>query len=265
MDYEISKEKGISDYFYCKKFISEKHPPRIHSHFEIIFIQSGILDVVISGKSYTAQAGEMIFIMPYEVHGYEVKEGMDVFVIACPPEYISEYRELFNGRNFEIPCTKFTEVHRAIISDIIKNNFNDDFKKKALVYCAISEFVRNCHLTEKNTFEYDVYRKAMVYISEHYTENITMESVADHVGVTAPHLSRVLNSDDKPGFSEILNSLRIYAAKKMIERENLSVSEVAFSVGYGSIRNFNRVFKQYFGCNPSDLRKNEQIYIISNE
>ena len=67
MVYEISKEKGISDYFYCKKFILEKHPPRIHSHFEIIFVQSGVLDVVISGKSYAVQAGEMIFIMPYDL------------------------------------------------------------------------------------------------------------------------------------------------------------------------------------------------------
>ena len=82
-----------------------------------------------------------------------------------------------------------------------------------------------------------------------------MESVAKYVGVSASHLSRVLNSDGKPGFSEILNSLRIHAAKKLLERENISVSEAAFETGYGSIRNFNRVFKEYFGCKPSDISK----------
>lgn len=254
MIYEISKEKGISDFFYCKKMSKDQHPSRVHSHLEIIFVLKNSIEVSVSGKKYVVNEGSMIFIMPYEVHGYFVEDS-EVFIIACPPEYISEYRELFGGRSFEFPCTSFTKVHSVIISDLVKNGCKDDLQKKALIYSAVSEFIGNCPLIERNSFEYDVYRRAIVYISEHYTENISLESAADFVGVTPFHLSRVLNSDGKPGFSEILNSLRIHAAKKMLKQENVSVSEVAFETGYGSIRNFNRVFKQYFGCNPSDIRK----------
>ena len=254
MTYAIAKENGISDFFFCKKLSEYEHPPCIHSHMEIVFVLKNSFDVTVSGKKYIVGEGSMVFIMPYEVHGYFIKDA-EVFVIACPPEYFPEYREVFGGKEFEYPVTTFSRMHNEIICDITEDEFQDDFRKKALIYYAISEFIKNCQFKDKNVFEYDVYRKAIIYISEHYMEDINMEGVANYVGVSTSHLSRVLNSNGKPGFAEILNSLRIYAAKKMIERENVSVSEAAYAVGYGSIRNFNRVFRQYFACNPSNLKR----------
>ena len=67
-----------------------------------------------------------------------------------------------------------------------------------------------------------------------------------------------MNHGGKPGFSEILNSLRVFAAKQKLEQTTSPVIEVALETGFGSIRNFNRVFKKFFGCNPSDVRKPEK-------
>ena len=43
----------------------------------------------------------------------------------------------------------------------------------------------------------------------------------------------------------------------LMEETSLSVADVAFRAGFGSIRNFNRLCKKYFNCTPIDLRKKE--------
>ena len=142
-----------------------------------------------------------------------------------------------------------------LIATIVGEEFTDDFKKKALLYCTVSDFLGSSVLTESPVFEYDIYRKALIYISENFKDNITLEKTALFIGVSAAHLSRVLNSNGKRGFSEVLNSLRVHEARKLIERGNLPISEIAMESGFGSIRNFNRIFQKHFGIKPSDIKK----------
>lgn len=199
-------------------------------------------------------AGNVAVVMPYEIHAYNTNGESDIFVIACPPEYISEYRQILRGKIFEIPVSHFSDSHKALIEEI-ETYSNDHFRKKALVYCTLAEFLNKSPLREGCMYEYDTYRRAIGYISENYTEDITLGQLALHMGVTPTHLSRVLNSDGKPGFSEFLNSVRVYDAKQKLEQTNSPVSVIAYETGFGSIRNFNRIFKKYFGCNPCDVRK----------
>jgi len=253
LNYEISPESGISDYFFSA-IINDSRPPHVHSHIEFIYVLEGAVCATISDKTYPLKKGDMAVSMPYEIHSYDYADNSVTFVLACPPEYLSEYRQLLTGKVFSPPVVKFTDIHKLLTESIVKENFTDDLKKKALLYCTVSEFFNTSELTDTITFEYDVYRKAIVYISENFKENITLEKTALYAGVTPEHLSRVLNSGGKRGFCEILNSMRIYEARNMLERSKLPISEIALDAGFGSIRNFNRIFLRYFGCTPKNIR-----------
>ena len=254
MKYTINKEQGFSDYFCCKYMLRPNQQLHVHSHIEFVFALHGRLSLTLEQKSYALEKGSMVVILPYEIHSYHGEEDTSAFVLACPLEYIPEYRQILTSHVFEPPVCLVESIQTAIIADIIAGNCSDELKMKALIYCTLSRLLKISHLEKKLTFEYDLYRKAIVYISEHYREPLTLEQTARYAGVSTAHLSRVLHADGKPGFSEILNSLRIHAAKTMLEQEDASISEIAFNAGFGSIRNFNRIFKKYFGCNPSDIK-----------
>ncbi|MBQ4630483.1 MAG: helix-turn-helix transcriptional regulator [Clostridia bacterium] len=255
MFYSINPERGISDYYCCIRTDDINHSFHVHSHFEFVFVLSGNLTVSVSEHIFTLEENSVAFIMPYEIHSYHTNCKSDVFIIACPPEYIPEYRQILRGKVFEPGYTVFSNAQRIVIEEIAQSEYADDFRKKALIYCALSDFLGHCCLKDVDVFEYDTYRKAIVYISEHYTENINLKKTAFHAGVTPSHLSRVLNSDGKPGFSEIINSMRAYASKQKLEQTSLPISQIAYETGFGSIRNFNRIFKKFFGCNPCDMRR----------
>lgn len=255
MYYNISVESGISDFYFCSKRTNASNPPSIHSHIEFVFVLDGELSVTTDKNTHILKKGDTMIIMPYEVHDYKTEKFSEIFLIACPPDYMPEHKNMLTTKEFYPPVTKFQNTAELIINDIVNSEYKDDFKKKALLYCTLSEFVNNCKIIEKEAPEFDVYRGAIAYISKHFTENLTLEKVADYVGVTASHLSRVLNKGCKSSFPDILNSLRIYEAKRLLEQTDAAISSVAYEVGYGSIRNFNRIFKKYFGCNPRDINK----------
>lgn len=254
MQYAIAKERGFSDFFFCEQMTNPERISHIHSHIEFVFVLEGSLEITISGKSDTLTPPQMAVIMPYEPHAYTGDTRL--FVLACPPEYLPEYRQILTDKVFSPPFANYSPVHQAIIDDIIANNFADNLQKKAMLYYAVSALLQQCRLEQAPSYDFDLYRRALVYISENYHNDITLKSTATALGVNQSHLSRVLNSADKPGFSEILNSMRVYAARRLIEQENKNISEAAMAAGFGSIRNFHRIFKAHFGCNPTDIKKN---------
>ena len=64
--------------------------------------------------------------------------------------------------------------------------------------------------------------------------------------------------------SEYLNIVRVSEAVKMLSKGNMSAGETAVAAGFGTIRSFNRVFKQYTGCTPRDL-PDDFVFIGENQ
>ncbi len=256
MNYEISPESGISDYYYCKHSSIAVFHPHIHSHIEFVYVLDGCLELNAFGQNLQIPSGNAAIITPYEIHSYKSEGNADLFILACPPEYFPEYRQIFSGKSYDPIYSPIGASHRAIITDIISSDFTDNLKKKSLIYCTLSDFIKNSSFREKQSFEYDLYRKALNHISENYTdESLSLSKAAAYMGITPSHLSRVLNSDGKPGFSELVNSLRLYSAKQMLEQSDASIGQIALDNGFGSIRNFNRIFKKIYGCTPRESRE----------
>lgn len=258
MEYEISLESGISDFYYCEHSQTVDYPPHIHSHIEFVYVMNGTLDFHAYGQNLHLTQDNVAIITPYEIHSYHTVKDSDIFIIACPPEYIPEYRQIFTGKAFEPIFFKINHIHKSIIQNIISEEFKDNLKKKALIYCTLSDFMHSCTFSKKESFEYDLYRKAVIYITQNYTdEKLSLTQTAEHMGITPSHLSRVLNSNEKPGFTELVNTLRSYTAKQKLEQLNISIGQIAYDSGFGSIRNFNRIFKKIYGCTPYEYRKKQ--------
>ena len=257
MKYEIRPESGISDYYFCERVNTTHYPPHIHSHIEFVYVLDGHLPLNAYGQNLVLNKNQFCIIMPYEIHSYKTEIPSDIFILACPPEYIPEYKQIFSGKTYEPIYSDINNAYREIIDQITANNFKDDLKKKSLIYFTLADIISHCTFTEKASFEYDLYRKAINYISENYTdEKLSLQSTAAHMGVSSSHLSRVLNSDGKPGFTGLVNSLRSYSAKQMLEQQNISMAQIAFETGFGSIRNFNRIFKKIYGYTPREIKTN---------
>ena len=93
------------------------------------------------------------------------------------------------------------------------------------------------------------------FLNMHYTESVSLASVAERFHLSASHLSRSFKEATHFGFVEYVNSLRITKACHLLADKNLSVLEIAMQCGFGSLTQFGRCFRALTGTNPLDYRK----------
>lgn len=97
--------------------------------------------------------------------------------------------------------------------------------------------------------------KIQAFISVRYMEALDMDLLEKKLGIARHKIAALIKENTSLLFKQYLNRIRIAEAKRLLVETNLPIGEVADKVGFGHISNFNRVFKEYTGQSPSDLRK----------
>ncbi|MGE7907423.1 helix-turn-helix domain-containing protein [Peribacillus sp. NPDC094092] len=125
------------------------------------------------------------------------------------------------------------------------------------------EEVVDCYLeqvlTNHNEQMLKSIQKALTYINLHYTEDISLEKVAQHVYLSANYFSTVFKETTGLSFIEYLTHLRIDKAKSLLMDLDYTIYKIAEDVGYSTPRYFSRVFKSITGMTPSQFRNSVLI------
>jgi AraC-like DNA-binding protein len=101
----------------------------------------------------------------------------------------------------------------------------------------------------------DEWAQIQVYISANYMNDMDMEGMEKELGIAKHKIALLIKENTTLIFKQYLNQIKVAEAKRLLLETNLPIGEIADQVGFGHLSNFNRVFKQYTGESPSDLRK----------
>ena len=99
-----------------------------------------------------------------------------------------------------------------------------------------------------------IVNNAMKYIEKNYAHKLTLSDVAEKTYISQWHLSKLLNKNKKQNFSEILNSVRIKEAQKLLSNPSLRIGDIVEMVGFVDIAHFCRVFKKTIGISAKEYR-----------
>ena len=97
------------------------------------------------------------------------------------------------------------------------------------------------------------------YITDHCTENITVEQLADLAGFSKFHFARLFKQFSNMSCYEYLTQKRIAHAERLLIEPNLSITEVAMRSGFNSLSTFNRIFKAAKNCTPSEYKNLNKV------
>jgi AraC-like DNA-binding protein len=101
-------------------------------------------------------------------------------------------------------------------------------------------------------------RAAKTFIIENsHRRDLSIGTVAVHLGVTPRYLQRLFESDGKT-FSTWLLNQRLVRAHRMLCKSQFAeqaVSAIAYDVGFGDLSYFNRCFRKLYGVTPRDVRE----------
>lgn len=98
-------------------------------------------------------------------------------------------------------------------------------------------------------------RDIVRYLDEHYTEDISLDGLAEQFYISKYYLSREFKKEFGTTIIQYILSKKITNAKELLRYSNASIEDIAGLCGIGDASYFNKVFKKIEGCTASEYRR----------
>lgn len=110
-----------------------------------------------------------------------------------------------------------------------------------------------------------IIEKAIVYIEEHLGDSITVEDVADSVGYSYYHLTRMFSATIGESVGNYIKKRRLADGAKKLIYSDKKIIDIAIENGFESSESFSRAFKSVYKVSPMTYRKNRLDLFISDK
>jgi two-component system response regulator YesN len=107
----------------------------------------------------------------------------------------------------------------------------------------------------RNAIDPHTIRKIKQFIKEHLNDNLTLQSVAEHVHLHPNYLSDLFKQATGQNFIDHVIQVRIDVAIELLKEDKYKWYEISDKVGYQSSKHFTKLFKKLVGMSPSDFKK----------
>ncbi len=247
----------------------------MHKKYEIYYQLAGTRRYLIEDSSYFINAGDVVLIDKDEVHkaGSVDNNPHARIVLNFNEEFIAPVSDPLGVDLFDVfhrgaKVISGTMKEQAILEDTLERLLRLEGKDspestamRRLVLCELLLFLAEM-LDSQNTREAQSHRISNKnidaitrYIAANYRENLTLSGIAAQFYLSLYYLSRLFKRTTNLNLMEYINSVRLRAAKDMLETTGLHISEVAEASGFTTAAHFTRMFKAATGLSPQQYRK----------
>ncbi len=244
------------------------YPMHVHQYAEIVYVYSGTLILKTAERTEEIHDNSYAVIMPFQAHKLDTVGTATILISVFSESLISDFisgNSLVCGEKCSF--TPSDELkHFALKQLEIKGtylgcDYNDIRllrKLKSAIYAIFEEYFSKVKIT-KLVGENDMLSKMLMYIYEHFSENITLAKMAQSFGYNPNYISHCFKSVIGMNFCSFTNCVRIEKSKNLLLTTNMSASEISAVCGFSSERNYHRVFKSVTGTTPTEYRGQKAI------
>ncbi|MGH1336738.1 MAG: AraC family transcriptional regulator [Aureispira sp.] len=250
---------------YNEKIQQELKQPHISNHYYFYYLIHGNSSHKIDLDTHELSSGQLIFVCPNQIHQPALEQEGNVFFKL----YFEEQEQYVLRGNFAF-LTNILNTNRINFSfetqQRISFLFNllmrgQEIKELRFSYLNVllEEFNLayleggNRSITRRNNQEIASFVAFKVYISEHLTFDLSIEKVVKVLGMSSSSLYKVVKKYTNKSPKEYLTDLLIIEAKRRLFYSNISVKELAYSLGFSDPSYFSRIFKKKIGKSITDF------------
>lgn len=245
-----------------------------HTNAEICYITEGQCSFIINGISFVAEKGDVVVINSGQIHQFVYKDDCTIIVCTSNPMFFYNLKININAILHHITkkelenagiATNVTNCFEIMGREInVENKYSEIIFKANLLelYGVLLKHFEQCDVMSANKFLIMIkYQKILEYISENYTENISLETLSAKFNYSTAYISAMLCSYTGVNFKSYLDNIRIQKAIDLLLTTDMPITEISSNVGYENIRTFNNVFKKLLGKTPTDYKKEKKLII----
>ncbi|PKM58544.1 MAG: hypothetical protein CVU98_00370 [Firmicutes bacterium HGW-Firmicutes-3] len=180
-------------------------------------------------------------------------------------EFLVNYKNNESTESTAITIQLFYMKLEIILDEVAnKNNIKLDTRKEYDSFNEVGDLVDYfsrlisiiCKEMDLKNKETSVIKSLVEYIKNNYYEPLSLDEIASKMYFMNPsYLSRLFHDETGDTFSKTLLNIRMEKAKQLLDEQELSITEVAVTVGYNNVAYFIKTFKSIYQQTPGQYRK----------
>ena len=258
-----------------------------HTRFEITVVNSGTGEYTTENAVYPVAPGDVFVFSSNEQHCItDVLEPLEFVNIHFEPRFFwgSRYESFSDSGMFfhhskDFCCRLSREnQYRKNVSDLIEEILKEIQEKKEeykmvarsrladILVILIREFSYNDvdEKAKKSSSNVKAVKTAMDYVAKHLTTPLTLEEIANKVGMSRSRLSTVFKETLGISLWDYVTEKRIDLCLQMLEHSpEKSMLDIALECGFNNTANFNKAFKKQTGGTPKDFKMHGNAFIYN--
>lgn len=249
-----------------------------HDYYEFYFLISGNIQYTIDQHSYSLRKGDVLLIKPSQRHFAAIK-SLDKkpyvrYVLWLSPDYLKSMCspntnlmlpfEKISGASNHMHISEETQLTiikllQQMMMNIKSEEYGSDILLNALIIellvsLARIKLYRQPTLPDESSVTDPLISNALNYISEHITEEIRVDEIADSLFVSKSYLSRQFTEFMGISIYSYIVKKKLYLSKEEL-MGNTPIKDAYLMYGFGDYSSYFRAFKKEFGMSPRQMLK----------
>lgn len=226
----------------------------------ITHILDGSFTYIKDGKHITAHKGDTVILDCYKPHEYYTNDSFEsIWIHIAGANSFELFEEIERSEGNLIKCKDVQHLRKLLfrVFDGMKGDYPTTELSVSLdIYKIFTELLNPQSTKSKGESNYeDSIQTVKEYIAENLNENLTVGALAEIVNMSSSHFSRVFKQ--QTGFSpyDYILISRLNRAKYLLQVTDMTVSAIAYEIGFNSESNFIYFFTENEGISPGKFRK----------
>lgn len=242
--------------------------PAMRGHYLLHFITRGKGRFRVSNHSYELSAGDVFLIKPGETTYYIADHEQPWNYIWFAFDGTESENILKNcGLWDDVPFRRYIPDDSLFmyLNELIKGMQNteySDYKLLGYLYL-IFDYLTASKSDAAAAAKNDYLNSALLYIHDHYSDNISVQDISDHIGIDRTYLYRLFMKELSLSPKQYLTQYRLKAASDLLYTTQMSISEIANSCGFCDTSSFGKFFRDFTGFTPRQYRNIDGIGNLS--
>ncbi len=279
---KIEENKHLLPYDYYSTIVENGRPDTLfhwHPELEINYVYEGTARFHIDYDYFNSQAGDIILIRPNGMHSIHpignkshitdtFRFHLDMIGCSTIDQVSLHYLQPLQSSSYKFipriqPNMEGYEEIKGCIFAIFDLSKNEGRHFELLLKSKLNELIYllyyHRYVLHKQTD--DIYRKneqireLIDFINNNYQKDLSIEYLANFMGYSKTHFMSVFKQHSGSSCTEFIIQVRLSKACDLLINTTNPILEIATSIGFNNLSNFNRQFKRYYELTPSQYRK----------
>lgn len=293
----LKQELNITNFYsihyfeYSHDFVFEGES---HNFWEILFVESGTVEVTAADQKYHLSNGELIFHKPNEFHAVRTIKRSSPNLIVISFDCTAPCMSFFENRIVRIKESEIQYLSQIIseakrtfyppfnnpYDSVLRRYANTPFGSEQIIKSSLELFLLSILRRYSNGADIQRFPTAssshtrrnnertleqvIDYLSNHVYDTLTVADICRANNISRSHLQQLFHQYKGCGVIEFFSSLKIKTAQHLIREGQYNFSQIANMLNYSSYQYFSLQFKKYSHMSPSEYSSSTKYFHEEN-